>query len=70
MAYFSVPLGEVQYSVGQFWGAFSVVFVLSWGALVGFGVVSGSLQTKWVWRGVVKWWKKMLGVIMRRGRGE
>lgn len=54
MAYFSVPLGQIEYTVGQFWGAFSVVFVLSWAALVGFGIVSGTLQTGWMWRGVVK----------------
>lgn len=62
MAYFSVPLQHAEYTLGQFWGSFSVVFVLSWAALVGFGIVSGSLQTGWVWttivrgvKGVVRW---------------
>jgi hypothetical protein len=53
MTYFSVPFQQVQYTIGQFWASFSVVFVLSWAALVGFGVVSGSLQTGWVWRKIV-----------------
>lgn len=50
MAYFSVPFQSVEYTIGQFWASFSVVFVLSCAALVGFGVVSGSLQTGWVWK--------------------
>ena len=54
MSYFSVPFESVQYTIGQFWASFSVVFVLSWAALVGFGVMSGSLQTGWVWEMVVK----------------
>ena len=54
MAYFSVPLGNAEYTLGQFWGSFSVVFVLSLAALVGFGISTGSLQTGWVWRLVVK----------------
>jgi len=54
MAYFSVPLQQAEYTLGQFWASFSVVFVLSWAALVGFGVASGSLQTEWVWTMVVK----------------
>jgi len=54
MAYFSVPLQQAEYTLGQFWASFSVVFVLSWAALVGFGVMSGSLQTGWVWTMVVK----------------
>lgn len=54
MAYFSVPFERVEYTIGQFWASFSVVFVLSWAALVGFGVASGSLQTGWMWKSVVK----------------
>lgn len=64
MAYFSVPLHHAEYTLGQFWASFSVVFVLSWAALVGFGVVSGSLQTGWVWTGVVKIFK---GVVRKVG---
>ena len=66
MAYFSVPLQRKEYTVGQFWASFSVVFVLSWAALVGFGIVSGSLQTGWVWTWIVK---IMKGVVRRIGKG-
>lgn len=55
MAYFSVPLERVgEYTLAEFWISFSLVFLLSWAALVGFGIASGSLQTGWVWKSVVK----------------
>ena len=54
MAYFSVPFEHAEYTLGQFWASFSVVFVLSLAALIAFGVVSGTLQTGWVWRYAVK----------------
>lgn len=59
MAYFSVPLGNMEYTVGQFWVAFSLVLVLSWAALMTFGFVSGSLQTGWLWRSTVKCGKEL-----------
>ncbi|KAM0722987.1 hypothetical protein Q7P37_001185 [Cladosporium fusiforme] len=54
MAYFSVPLEQIEYTIGQFWVAFTVVFVLSWSALVTFGIASNTLQIGWIWRGMVK----------------
>lgn len=65
MAYFSVPFEHAEYTLGQFWASFSVVFVLSLAALVGFGVVSGSLQTGWVWRVVVRGAKGMARWVAR-----
>ena len=62
MAYFSIPLREAEYGVGQFWVAFAVVFVLSWMALFAFGVFSGSVQTVDFWKGL---WRGM----RRLGRG-
>lgn len=64
-AYFSVPLGQIEYTPPQFWIAFAVVFVLSWVALVAFGVMSGSLQTGWVWSVVVKGGKKTVRFVGR-----
>lgn len=62
MAYFSVPFERAEYTIAEFWISFSVVFALSWAALVAFGIVSGSLQTGWMWkafvggvRGVGRW---------------
>ena len=70
MAYFSIPLGKVEYGVRDFWIAFAVVFFLSWGALFMFGVVSGTLQTATVWKGLWAWMRKMdrrgMGVLARR----
>lgn len=65
MAYFSVPFEHAEYTLGQFWASFSVVFVLSLAALVGFGVISGSLQTGWVWRVVVRGAKGMARWVAR-----
>lgn len=46
-AYFSTDLSNQQYTVQQYWIAFAGVFTLSWVALLGFGVMSGTMET-WV----------------------
>ena len=46
-AYFSTSLQNQNYTVEQYWVAFTVVFALSWVALLGFGVMSGTMES---WR--------------------
>jgi len=45
-AYFSTDLNQ-QYTITTYWVAFAVVFFLSWVFLLGFGVLSGSMES---WR--------------------
>jgi len=45
-AYFSTDLNQ-NYSVSTYWAAFAIVFFLSWVFLLGFGVLSGSMES---WR--------------------
>lgn len=61
-AYFSTDLATAQYSVSTYWITFTVVFVLSFFVLVGFGVLSGTMEPlKMILRGqqvCVGIWKK------------
>lgn len=67
--YFAVPLANVgAYTVADFWVSFAVVLVLSWGALLVFGVFSGSVQTGVFFRelgmglrGVGRWIGRLAG---------
>ena len=43
--YFSTDLVGTNYTVETYWVVFAIVFVLSWVALVGFGVISGTMES-------------------------
>ncbi|KAK3068097.1 hypothetical protein LTR53_014598 [Teratosphaeriaceae sp. CCFEE 6253] len=62
-SYFSVNLGNEQYTVKQYWISFAVVLACSWTVLFVFGVFSGSLQTTEVfaelWSGLYKAWTSL-----------
>ncbi|KAK6443252.1 hypothetical protein LTR95_000077 [Oleoguttula sp. CCFEE 5521] len=62
-AYYSVPLKDVAYSVGQFWIAFCVILAISVGTLVVFGVASGSMQFADIRAG----WRRLGRVLGRIG---
>lgn len=47
--YFSADL-NVDYSVGTYWAAFGLLLLLSCLALIGFGVMSGSMETMAIYR--------------------
>ena len=55
IGYFSIPFGEIVYTADQFWAASAVTLVISWIALLFFGLYSGTAQTSAfflsLWRG-------------------
>lgn len=63
-AYFSTDLNQ-NYTVTTYWAAFAIVFFFSWVFLLGFGVLSGSMES---WRifAVVK--DRLFGLKARRKR--
>ena len=44
-SYFSAQFDGTSYTIRDYWLAFAVVLVLSWLVLVGFGAVSGTLES-------------------------
>lgn len=60
-AYFGTNLDSLQYSVSQYWTAFAVILAASWVVLMGFGVVSGTMEN---WSFVTPVLKR----VRRRGR--
>ncbi|KAK4543677.1 hypothetical protein LTR36_005322 [Oleoguttula mirabilis] len=69
-AYFGLSLNGVRYTAREYWTSFAVILVLSGIALVGFGVISGSVQTislcKAIWRVLRGWRGPVKGIAMRR----
>lgn len=74
-SYFGLPLAGSAYTVKTYWAAFAIVLVASWLVLVGFGAVSGTLES-WKWfPGLVRsvklvqgWWRHLVAVLSgRRG---
>lgn len=44
-SYFGIALIDQSYSVVEYWSAFSVILLISMGALFVFGLISGSAET-------------------------
>ncbi|KAF1826399.1 uncharacterized protein K489DRAFT_313649 [Dissoconium aciculare CBS 342.82] len=61
--YFDITLSGTEYTVAQFWIAFTVVLVLSVLALFAFGAFSESMQTAEVWRGVRRGFRRLMKKI-------
>ena len=59
MTYFSINLGNLSYTVQEFWIGFAVTFFLSCVALTMFGLLTGSVQTGEFWQDLMDAWKKI-----------
>ncbi|GAB7364389.1 hypothetical protein MBLNU230_g4932t1 [Neophaeotheca triangularis] len=48
--YFSINFDESRYTIPEYWVSFAVIFVLSWASLFVFGALSGTMETRVIWR--------------------
>ena len=64
-AYFSTDLVNQNYTVETYWVAFLGVFVTSWFVLLGFGVISGSMES---WRFYPPMKRMAMKVLEKMGR--
>jgi hypothetical protein len=58
--YFDITLSGIEYTVAQFWIAFTIVLVVSLLALFAFGAFSESMQTAEVWRGARRGFRRLM----------
>jgi hypothetical protein len=68
--YFDINLSGAEYTVTQFWVAFTVVLVLSVAALFAFGAFSESMQMMEVWRGVRRGLGRLVQKTKRKLRSD
>jgi uncharacterized membrane protein len=68
--YFDINLSGMEYTVAQFWIAFTVVLLLSVAALFAFGAFSESMQMVEVWRGVRRGFGRLGQSVKRKLRSN
>ena len=69
-AYFTIPMSgnDAVYTAAQYWIAFAVIIVVSYGILVIFGYLSGTQDTKTIYESLASIFIKKVKEKSGRGR--